>query len=168
MELHFSQFIKDIDKIDLDDICSEWQWLLKFNYTPVMVSCSGDMFLKDNSSAIYWLDTGLGQLTLVSNSSEEFQKALLDLENFSQWLLPSTVLDLIEHNIILGENDIYSYKLMPILNGDYSWVNYDVTNISVHFSITGQISKQILEPDNSVPIPDDTKVRVLINPFIKT
>jgi hypothetical protein len=160
MTIDFRQFIKALSKIDLDDICSDWQWLLNNQYSPIMVSCSGDVFLADSKGAISWLDTGIGQLKKVADSTEQFFIALEDIDNIDNWLLASTVLDLIESGLILKENEVYSYKLMPIMNGDYSLTNFDATDISVHFSMTGQICRQLQN------VPNGTKInKVSIAPY---
>ena len=160
MTIHYKQFIKDISKIDVVDISSDWQWLLKDLYSPVMVSLSGDMFLIDEDGAISWLDTGTGKLNIIAQNSTDFFKALEDFENIDNWLLASTVLDLIESGLILKENEVYSYKKMPIMNGDYSLTNFDATDISVHFSMTGQICRQLQN------VPNGTKIsKVSIAPL---
>ncbi len=169
MTIDLNQFIKNIQKIDTRDICSDWQWLLEDKYDPIMVTCSGDMFLTDTSGAVYWLDTGIGQLIRIAESTDKFIEALEDIDNFDKWMLASTVLDLIENDVLLKENQVYSYKVMPILNGSYSMDNFDTTDISVHFSITGQICQQIIKPHNGMPLPDGTRIdKVLIDPFTKT
>ena len=95
MTIDFRQFIKALTKIDLDDICSDWQWLLNKEYSPVMVTLSGDIFLSDKTNAIHWLDTGTGQLKKVAQNSNEFLIGLENIDNIDNWLLASTVLDLI-------------------------------------------------------------------------
>ena len=160
MTVDYNQLIKDITKIDLDDICSDWQWLLNNQYSPIMVAFSGDMFVVDKNAAIFWLDTGKGHLKQIADSIEEFKSSLEDLDNIDEWLLASTVLDLIETGMTLKENEVYSYKTMPILNGNYSLENFEATNISVHFSMTGQICRQIIN------LPEGTRInKVAINPF---
>jgi hypothetical protein len=156
MTLDYRQFIKDISKIDLEDICSEWQWLLNDQYKPTVVSLSGDMFLTAEDGAIYWLDTGIGQLQKVAENGDAFKVALQDIDNIDMWLLASVVLDLREQGIILQENQVYSYKLMPILNGDFSIDNFETTDISVHFSITGQICRQVKDLPDGTPISNIT------------
>ena len=159
MSIDYRQFIKDISKIDLDDICSDWQWLLNNEFSPIMVTLSGDIFFSDNGGSIHWLDTGTGQLKKVAQSLNDFLAALEDIDNIDNWLLASTVLDLIESGLILKENQVYSYKLMPIMNGDYSITNFDATDMSVHFSITGQTCRQLQN------VPDGTKInKVTIQP----
>lgn len=60
MTRNYKQCIKDINVIDLEDICSDWQWLLNNEYLLVMVSKSGDMFLSGKNGEISRLDTGKG------------------------------------------------------------------------------------------------------------
>jgi len=144
MILDLNQFIKDITLIDLEDICSDWQWFLKHNYTPFMVSCSGDLFLVDSIGLVHWLDTGIGTLTVIAEDIEDFKAALENIDNFDEWLLASTLLDLMDAGIVLKENEVYGWKTMPILNGSISSDNLEPTDISVHFSLTGQICQQLL------------------------
>jgi hypothetical protein len=159
MLLDYRQFTKDLNKIDLQDICSDWQWLLNNEYSPIMVSLSGDMFLSKFDGVISWLDTGTGQLEKIAENSAEFLLALTDLDNIDKWLLASTVLELIENGLILKETEVYSYKIMPIMNGDYSTKNFNATDISVHFSMTGQICRQLQN------VPNGTKInKVTIAP----
>ena len=152
MTINYRQFIKDITKIDLVDICSDWQWLLNDLYSPMMVTLSGDMFLTDESGAVSWLDTGTGQLIKIADTSTHFFSAVKEVDNFDNWFLASTILDLIEQGLDLKENEVYSYKLMPIMNGDYSLSNFEATDISVHFSMTGQVCRQLQN------VPNGTKI----------
>jgi len=152
MTIDYQQFIKDISKIDLVDICSDWQWLLNDLYSPMMVTLSGDMILTDKDCAVSWLDTGTGQLTRIADNSFHFFTAVKDIDNIDKWFLASTVLDLMESGLILKENEVYSYKIMPIMNGGYALTNFDATHISVHFSMTGQICRQLQN------VPNGTKI----------
>lgn len=143
----------------MNDICSDWQWLLNHAYTPIMISLSGDMFLSNEDGSIHWLDTGTGKLKKVAQSSNDFFLLLNDIDNIENWLLASTILDLIESGLVIKENQVYSCKVMPIINGDYSLTNFEATDISVHFSMTGQICRQLQD------IPDGTKInKVVIQP----
>ncbi len=149
MKFDYHRFIKDIDKINLEDICSDWQWLLNHEHVPIVVSCSGDAFLAHKTGSISWLDTGIGKLTKVADNTDSFFEALEDSDNSDLWLLASVVSDLIDTGVTLAENEVYSYKIMPVLGGDYSVANFEATDISVHFSMTGQICKQV------AAMPDD-------------
>ncbi len=150
--MHLNSLIKDINIIDTRDICSDWKWLLDNHEEVILVSAIGDMFLLGKDKAIYWLDVGMGELTCVAESIDEFQNLLREEEKINIWLLPQLVSKLVSAGKVLGKNQVYSFKRPPALGGDYSIGNFDTTDISVHFSIFGQIHKQIWD------LPDGTKI----------
>src|SRR5690242_6003216 len=126
MTLDYGKFIKDISKIDVEDICSEWQWLLNLKNKPIVVSLPGDMFLTAIDGTIHWSDTGIGRLQKVAETDEAFKMALQYIDNIDIWILASVVLDLLDRGMILIENQVYTYILMPILNGDFSVDNFEM------------------------------------------
>jgi hypothetical protein len=156
MSLNLNHLIKDISKIDTTDICSDWQWLLDNQNQVVLVSAIGDMFLIGNDKSVYWLDTGMAELNYVAENLEQFQNLLTDNETTDNWFLSDLVNRLISEGKILEENEVYSFKTLPILGGDFSTENFDTTDMSVHFSISGQIHKQLWDAQ------DGTKVNNVI------
>ena len=158
MPIEFNQLIKDTNKIDLEDICSSWQWCLADQKSIVFISCVGDIFLIGNDDAINWLDTSIGQITKIADNLEVFEQLLNDYTNVDNWFLATLVEQLISNGKTLNENEVYSFKKMPALGGEYSVDNLEVTDISVHFGLTGDIAKQIKD------LPDGTKVNFKVVP----
>ena len=150
--MDLSNLIKDINKIDTTDICSDWKWLLDNQKEVILVSAIGDMFLLGKDNAIYWLDVGMGELTCAAENIDEFKNLLREEEIIDNWFLPQVVNELISAGKILEENQVYSFKRPPALGGDYSIDNFDTTDLSVHFSLFGQIHRQIWD------LPDGTKI----------
>lgn len=143
MTLKLSDLVKDQSTYDVNDICSDWLWLISEQTEVLLVTVFGDMFLVGPSDEINWLDTGAGKLTRVANSVDKFQENLGDEENIANWFMTDLYLALREQNIAVGEDEVYSYKTIPSLGGQYSPDNFEPTNISVHFSMTGQIHEKI-------------------------
>ena len=54
----------------------------------------------------------------------------------------------------LKGNEVYSYKKLPVIGGEYSVDNMEPTDMSVHFAFSGQICEQIKD------LPDGTKVNI--------
>jgi hypothetical protein len=44
---------------------------------------------------------------------------------------------------LLKQGQVYSYKKVVVLGGDYSTDNFEPTNIEVHFSFWGQVHQQV-------------------------
>jgi len=148
MTFEFQQLIKDTNKIDLEDICSSWQWCLTDQKSVALVSSVGDIFLVGKDDTINWLDTSVGQISKIANNIEHFEQLLNDEENIDNWFLATLVEQLINNGKTLKENEVYSFKVLPALGGEYSVDNLEITDISVHFSTTGQIHEQIKDlPD---------------------
>ena len=151
-----TNLIRDISKIDTEDICSAWQWLLMNQKSVILVSSIGDIFLLGTDDSVYWLQTDGGILTKVADNVTQFESFLSEKDKIDNWFLPLLIDKLINAGKTLKESEVYSFKIMCILGGDYSVENIEPTDISVHFALTGQISYQISD------LPDGTKVNIKI------
>ena len=122
----------------------------------VLISSMGDIFLSGKDNAIYWLQTDVGALTKVADNLKIFEVLLKDEDNIDNWFLPLLVEKLVIAGKILGESEVYSFKRLPVLGGDYSIENIDAIAMSVHFSFMGCICEQIKD------LPDGTHVTVRV------
>ena len=118
------------------------------------ISALGDIFLLGNDGAVYWLQTDAGDLTKVADSLEQYEQFLSDEEKVDNWFLPLLVEKLLAAGKTLKENEVYSYKKLPVIGGEYSVENIEPTDMSVHFAFSGQICEQIAN------LPDGTKVNI--------
>jgi hypothetical protein len=155
MKFKVFDLIKDTNNVDLDDICSCWQWRLNDMKAIVLITCLGDLFFIGNDESIYRLQTDGCEFTKVAANFNQFEQLIND-EKFDEWLLPQLVEQLIEAGKALKENEVYSYKKMPVIGGEYSVENIEPTDMSVHFAFCGQICEQIED------LPDGTKVGIKI------
>jgi hypothetical protein len=147
---------KDIENLDQDDILSCWRWRVPMVKSIIMVSCLGDLFLIGEDNAVYWLKTDCGDLIKAAETLDEFLEFLNDEEKVDNWFLPELINELIEAGKIIKENEVYSYKILPVIGGEYNVDNIEPTDISVHFAMSGQICEQIKD------LPDGTKVRIKV------
>jgi hypothetical protein len=154
MTLTLEQLAKDLINVDLDNILHCWQWRLAEMKAVVTISCMGDMFLLGQDDNIYWLQTDTGNLSKIASSFEQYQQFLGNEENIDNWFLPLLVEKLIIAGKTLKENEVYSYKKLPVIGGEYIVDNIDPTDMSVHFAFTGQICEQIKD------LPDGTKIKI--------
>lgn len=152
MTLTFEQLTKDITAIDLDDILSCWQWRLADMKAVVTVSTLGDIFLIGQDDAVYWLQTDCGDLTKVAETLEEYEQFLGDEENIDNWFLPLLIENLLASGKLLKDNEVYSYKKIPVLGGEYSVDNIEPTDMSVHFAFSGQICEQVKDLPNGTTV----------------
>ena len=108
---------------------------------------------QNESGEIYWLITGSAEFEKVAQSYEEFQGKLQDNELIHEWFLVPVVARLKENGVILEQGKLYGFKQLPVLGGKYEPENFELTDIEVHFAMSGQMNLQIKD------LPDDTKVK---------
>lgn len=152
MALTFQHLIKDLNKVDIEDICSFWTWCLADQKSVALISSVGDIFFVDKDGKINWLDTSIRVLKQVATNIQQFEQSLKDESNLDNWFLATLVEQLITQGKTLEENEVYSFKILPALGGDYSADNLEPIDISVHFAMTGQIHRQIKD------LPDGTRI----------
>lgn len=152
MKISWDHLSVKFDEISADRLVHDWTWLIGKDKQPIMVSSIGDLFLKDVNEKVYWLNTGDGTLTDVAEGIEQFKEKLQDPEIVRDWFLVDLVAILNTKGKKLEVGQVYSNKKLIVFGGDYSPENFEPTDIEVHFSITGQIHRQVKD------LPHGTKI----------
>jgi hypothetical protein len=138
------------------DLIDAWAWLIKDIKQILLISKMGDMFFSANSGYIHWLATDDGTLTKIADNQAEFEQLLKDDANIDNWFLPLLIEKLMIAGKLLKYNEVYSFKKLPVIGGEYAIDNLEPTDISVHFTLTGFIHEQIKD------LPDGTKIRLSV------
>ncbi|HKQ76322.1 MAG TPA: T6SS immunity protein Tdi1 domain-containing protein [Blastocatellia bacterium] len=143
MKITWDDLTVNFEDFQSEDLLEDWRWLIGDSAQPILISSIGDAFLQDETGKIFWLETGVGVITEVAPSFEAFKTELNDQEKVSEWFLVPIIAELKALNILLERGQCYSYKQPPILSGEYEASNFEPANLSVHFSISGQICLQV-------------------------
>ncbi len=143
MRITWNELTVSLENQNTDDLLSDWRWLVGDGMQLFMVSSCGDMFRSDGRGQVFWLDCGTGQLQQIADSVAQFDRLRQQRENADRWFMPLLVGDLMASGVTLGPGECYGYKKPPILGGQIELSNFEPTELSVHFSILGQIHKQV-------------------------
>jgi hypothetical protein len=152
MRLGWNELTVDFQTHDAADLLGDWGGLVGDQMKLLLVSSVGDMFLADGRDIVFWLDTGAGTLQQVASSPEEFRQLMQQPEHANKWFIPQLVGDLMMRGVRLARGQCYSYKIPPVLGGSIAPDNFAPTDLSVHFSILGQIHRQVKN------LPPGTKI----------
>jgi hypothetical protein len=152
MRITWNELAVSLEGQSADDLLSEWRWLVGDALHLFMVSSCGDMFLSDQQGHVFWLDSGTGQLQQIADSMASFDTLRQQRQNADQWFMPQLVGDLMARGVTLGPGECYGYKKPPILGGQIELSNFEPTDLLVHFSILGQIHRQVKD------LPSGTKI----------
>lgn len=150
MHLTWNELTVAVDTHTPADLLSEWRWLLGSSHQIILISSLGDLFLADASGRISWLDAGAARLTEVAADLDEFQKLLQQPDNAKEWFATQMVGDILQSGVRLARGQCFSYKVPPVLGGRWEPANFEPTDLSVHFSILGQVCRQVRDlPDGA-------------------
>ena len=154
MRITWNELTINPDGLDFDSLLLEWRWLVPESMSPVVVSALGDLFLRDADESIHWLDTGAGKLTRVADNGEHFKELMVQSDFSNEWFIPQLIGDLIESGQPLADGQCYSCDIPPGLGGEFTVDNVKPTDILIHFSMFGQIFRQIKDLPDGTPITD--------------
>ncbi|MDH5190886.1 MAG: DUF1851 domain-containing protein [Gammaproteobacteria bacterium] len=155
MSLTWNDLTVNFEHLDRAKLIEDWEWLVGSSL-PILITSVGDAFLQNESGEIYWLITGSAEYEKVAGSYEEFQGKLQDNELIHEWFLVPVVAQLKEQGIELEQGKLYGFKQLPVLGGKYEPENFELTDIEVHFAMSGQMNLQIKD------LPDGTQVNFKI------
>lgn len=130
--------------IDASELVEDWRWLVGEQRLPILLTAIGDAFLQDVSDgSVHLLSVGSGMTEQVAASVEEFKALLSEKEFVVENFVPRIVVELRTLGQTLAPGQIYGYKVPPVLGGKYSTENLEPTDIRVHFSLLGQMHRQL-------------------------
>ncbi|WP_288380133.1 T6SS immunity protein Tdi1 domain-containing protein [uncultured Massilia sp.] len=131
----------------------DWAWLLGTGMRPLRFTACGDVFLRDpRDGSIHFLDVNGARLFRVADSEQGFEEKLADPAFVADYLAPEMVNALRRSGMLLGKQEVYSYRVPLALGGEVTVENVDVIDLAVHLSLTGQIACQLKDVPDGAPI----------------
>ena len=152
MPITWNDLTVSFKHLDRSKLVEDWQWLIGETALPILITSIGDMFLQETDGTIHWLMAGSAEYEQVAESYEEFQEKLKEDDLVDTWFVIPLVADLKENNIALEAGKLYGFKKLPILGGEYHIDNFELTDIEVHFALTGQMNFKIKDLPDGTPV----------------
>lgn len=155
MAITLNDLTVNFNHLNREELLSEWRWLIGPTKQPILLAAIGDAYLQDaEDGTIHLLDVGGGAVEQIADSVDEFQALLGDSEFVTDSFVPGTIVQLRNAGKTLEAGQIYSYVQPPVLGGAYSIENLTPTDISVHYSVLGQIHEQVKDLPEGTPISE--------------
>lgn len=135
-----------IDQTDKDwpTLLRPWMPPLPPSFTLWLVNRFGDVFVVDDDGdgRVSLLDVGAGRFSKVADNRDHFAQLIDQGENAHNWLLIPLVDRCRAQGISLAGNQCYTFKLPPMLGGQYVAANVAPIDIQVHYAFAAEIYKQ--------------------------
>lgn len=130
------------DGLPFDTLLSDWRWLVSPGSTPILMTAFGDLFLRDQSGHIHFLDLMSGEFKQVAESQAEFDRLCEDREQRRSWFIGFLLTKVRKSCGELAAGECYSCQTPPSLGGQLKANNFQRTDLQVHYSTLGQLHQQ--------------------------
>lgn len=136
-----------------DEALADWRWLTGPDLQLWHVTLAGDAFLRNPADgSVHFLDTVAGKVELIAPGEAGFEAAIASRPNAEKWLMPDVVKGQASIGMRPAANQCLSFKIPPSLGGQLDPDNFETCDIVVHFSMAGQLHRQIKD------LPPGTKI----------
>jgi hypothetical protein len=136
-----------------DEVLADWRWLIPTDLQLWKVTMAGDALLRRPADgSVHFLDVMGGTVEQIASDEAAFEAAVAVIENREKWLMPEVVEGQAALGMCPAANECLSFKTPPVLGGQLAPENFETCSVLVHFSIAGQIHKQVKD------LPPGTKI----------
>ena len=125
-------------------VLDDWRWLVGDQLQLWHVTKAGDALLRHSADgSIHFLDVKSGAVERIADHEAAFEAAVGSASNADRWLMSKVVDGQAALGMQPGADQCLSFQHPPALGGAISPDNLELCGILVHFSIAGQIHRQI-------------------------
>jgi Domain of unknown function (DUF1851) len=135
-----------------DGALESWSFLDLSSKSPALTSPFGDVFFQA-PDGIWWLDTVEGELLRPWDDQEAFRSELSTAEGQDRYLLAGLARGAHRAGLRPGRDEIYDFKVAPILGGGFDVTNVQIADFVVAVNIAGQIHGQVRD------LPPGTRIK---------
>jgi hypothetical protein len=119
-----------------------WRWLGLAGKMPIFASPFGDVFFEADDG-YWWLDTLSAELTRKWPTLDELRAELDTEEGQDRYLLAGLAFGAERQGLVLGDDEIYDFKVSPALGAPIELANICVRDFVVAVNIAGQLADQL-------------------------
>jgi len=150
--MNIDDYLINQEGLDWPSLLEDWKWLLPESYTIWLVNRLGDIVVVNEDGSVNFMEIADGSFEKIAESRDDFIKQVDRTEYANGCFAIPLVDQLVESGLRLSEKTVYSFKVPPALGGRRLPENFQVTDISVHYSVFGQLLRQVKN------LPPGTKV----------
>jgi hypothetical protein len=154
IQMNVHDYLIEQEGTDWEAIMQSWHWLLPESFTVWLVTRFADLILLFEDGSVHLLRTDSGNLDALAESKDLFLEKVDIGTNAADWLSLPLVDECVTAGMVLGKDECYAYKVLPVLGGSYDISNIYKAGIDAYLRYLSDIYKQIHD------LPDGTKVRI--------
>jgi len=144
--------------LEIERLLSEWRWLCPHRMVLVARTAFGELFLRDESDAVFWLNTTVGKLTKVASSEAEFREMAETAEKRREWFAEPDMQACAKRGLNPDASQCIGFS-MPLVFAESGSANTPyIVDLYECVSFLGDLNRQLSS------LPDGTKARLRVQP----
>ena len=130
------------DHYDPATLLTDWAWRIGNEFSPIMPTSLGNVFLERSDGSIWLLDSWSGDILPVADVYDTFRTHVAsDSEFVEHWFRATFVESLLQSGMERRPDQCFSPFVSPGLGGSLSPANFSVTSLHAHLATTSAESK---------------------------
>jgi hypothetical protein len=147
-----------VDHLEIDRLLSEWRWLCPHRMALVARNAFGDLFVRDDAGAVFWLDVAVGKITKVSDSEEHFRELAKTTQKRREWFAEPEVQSAAKRGLEPNSSQCIGFKVPLVFAESGSPDTAYIADLYEYVSFLGDLNRQIST------LPDGSKIRLQVIP----
>lgn len=147
-----------VDGLEIERLLSDWRWLCPSQMSLVARNVFGKLFLKDETGAVFWLNTTTGKFNRISDSEAEFRKMAETSEKRREWFAEPETLAYAKRGFLPSLSQCIGFGVPAVFAEGGTPDTAFVADLYEHVSFLGDLHRQISN------LPDGSKVELRVNP----
>jgi hypothetical protein len=147
-----------VGHLDVERLLAEWRWLCPHQMALVARNAFGDLFLRNEEDAVFWLDAAVGKLTKVADSEAEFRERARKIANRRQWFAEQDFQNCANRGLNPTASECIGFPI-PLAFAEAGSSNTPyIVDVYECVSFLGDLNRQISS------LPEGSKVRLRVQP----
>jgi hypothetical protein len=144
--------------LEVERLLSEWRWLCPQRMALVARTAFGDLFLRNEAGAVFWLNTAVGKLTEVAHSETHFPEMANTEEKRREWFAEPEWQASLTRGLNPTSTQCIGFSVPLVFAESGSPDTPYIADLYEYVSFLGDLNRQISS------LPDGAKVRLQVQP----
>jgi hypothetical protein len=129
---------------DWKSLLSDWTWILPPKIYIWVVNLFGDILFYTDNEELYLLSVVDGTIEYLAESRDKFADIIdRDEDLFNDIFYVKQIDELKNNKMLLKPKTCYTFKLLPVMGGEFDISNIEVMDIEVNYSLLGKFHSEI-------------------------
>jgi hypothetical protein len=148
----------EVNGLETERLLFEWQWLFTGRMCLVAKNVFGDLFLRDDTGTVFWLNATVGRFDRVADSEREFREIAVTTEKRKEWFAEPEMLAYRKRGMSPGTSQCIGFSVPAVFREGGTPETAYVANLYDYVSFLGGLHRQLSA------LPNGSRVQLRVNP----